>query len=98
MLKWKNISGTGNREPKGCDSWLEFYEENSGKLVKDCKVKGCTNKATVGAHVRKVKLRKNQDRSWYIVPLCTSCNQSKEEFELNADADPVPVNVQSRYE
>ncbi|MDR2700301.1 MAG: hypothetical protein LBC12_05790 [Nitrososphaerota archaeon] len=94
MLKWKNIIGTADRKPKsGYDSWLDFYEQNSGKSSKTCKVKGCTNKATVGAHVRKARLRKNQDRSWYIVPLCHSCTHIEDMFELNADASPVSVRL-----
>jgi hypothetical protein len=93
-LKWKNIAGTANRKPReGYETWLDFHEQNSGKKSKTCKVKGCTNKATIGAHVRKVKLRKNQDRSWYIVPLCKSCNQSKDEFELNVDASPISLRA-----
>ena len=32
------------------------------------------------------------DSSWYIVPLCSGCNQLEDEFELKCEVNPVKVN------
>lgn len=88
-MKWKNVNRTANRNvPDGYESWLDFYEKESGKSAKSCKVKYCTNDATDGAHVKKVD---SIDNSWYIVPLCRSHNHDRAEFELNSDTDPVKL-------
>lgn len=88
-MKWKNLNGTADRiVPSGYENWLDFYEQKSGKSAKNCKVKGCSNSADDGAHVKKVN---SSDNSWYIVPLCRSHNHDKEEFELNSDADPAKL-------
>jgi hypothetical protein len=91
-MLWKNIRGTGdNKPPEGCTNYLEFYEKESGHTTKICKVKGCTNGVEMGAHVKKVKLRSNQDNSWYVIPMCKACNKRDDEFELNVDACPVEI-------
>lgn len=88
-MYWKNVNKTANRTvPNGYESWLDFYEQNSGKSARVCKVKGCTSIATDGAHVKKVN---STDNSWYIVPLCRSHNHNGDEFELNSDADPAKL-------
>lgn len=88
-MKWKNINNTSDRRvPSGYNSWLDFYEQKSGKSAKVCKVKDCTSSAADGAHVKKVN---SSDNSWYIVPLCRSHNHDGDEFELNSDADPVRI-------
>lgn len=88
-MKWKNINGTADRKvPSGYKSWLDFYEQKSGKSAKICNVKYCTNTATDGEHVKKVN---SSDNSWYIVPLCREHNHDGDEFELNANASPVKV-------
>jgi hypothetical protein len=90
-MKYKNVRITvDDNPPKGYASFLEFHEKNRGP-TKICKVKGCTNEVEVGAHIKKVKLRKNQDPSWYIIPMCKACNQREDEFELNTDAFPVKI-------
>jgi hypothetical protein len=96
MIKWRIRAGTVGRVPRvGYESWLDFYEQNNvgGKTDKVCKVKGCCAMAVVGAVVVKVKLRRNQDRSWYIVPLCRKCSQKLDSFELDFDAFPVSLRL-----
>ena len=45
----------------------------------------------VGAHVQKVN---SNDKKWYIVPLCKSCNQKNEPFNVDDDMlVPVPSNM-----
>jgi hypothetical protein len=91
-MLWKNIHGMGDfKPPEGHTNFLEFYEKESGHSTKICKVKGCTNGAEMGAHIKKVKLRVNQDNSWYVIPMCKTCNCREDEFELNVDAFPVEI-------
>ena len=85
MVKVKNINGTSKdrySNPKGYSSWLDYWENNSIFVTLDkCACIGCSNKAKVGAHVRKT----NGDNKWYIVPLCYECNKNTEPFNVNED-------------
>ena len=66
---WKNKKGTGNRTCK-CRTWKDHWINYSGKSwPTTCSVEGCTNKATLGAHIYNSKV--NGER---IVPACDSCN------------------------
>ena len=79
-MKVKNIDGSSKapfkQPPQGYDSWIAYYKNmlnysDSKNLCCaniDCSKK---NKKIVGAHVRKVD---SNDKKWYIVPLCISCN------------------------
>ena len=46
-------------------------EANKGKKFGTCSCSDCIKSTTVGAHMQKVN---SSDKSWYIVPLCISCN------------------------
>lgn len=62
----------GSRQPTcGCKSWLDHWENNSGRKAGTCSASGCSEKATDGGHVQKVGVN---DDSWYIIPLCRACN------------------------
>jgi hypothetical protein len=90
-MRYKNVRVTGDDKPsEEYLSLLDFHEKNRGATA-ICKVKGCTNEAAVGSHVKKVKLRANQDPSWYIIPMCRTCHKREDEFELNTDAFPVKI-------
>jgi len=72
-MKVKNINGTSDSTCK-CDSWLTHWEKfNSAgqKVPTYCPVETCYKKPEVGAHVQKDS---TTDKSWYIIPLCNSCN------------------------
>lgn len=89
MTTVKNLNGTSNRKaPAGYSSWKEFWEDKTKRSFGTCSCSGCSNSAKHGSHVQKV----GTDRSWYIVPLCDSCNVGKKnvEFEVR-DADLVWV-------
>lgn len=92
MTKVKNLNGTSDNDPKkkGYSSWKSFWEDKTGREFSSCSCSGCLESASVGAHVQKVSL---DDRKWYIVPLCNSCNVSKKDevFEVRND-DLVAVN------
>ena len=64
-------------------------KKNGLRVVPSCGRLYCGDKAEVGAHVKKVS---SLDSSWYIVPLCSGCNQQEDEFELKCEVNPVKVN------
>lgn len=92
MVKVKNLNNTSDKQPKGYNTWLEFWESMTGKTADhcgatDCNVKGRSN--LVGAHVKKVGV--NDDRH-YITPLCRACNQRIDEFYVDTEL----VHAESR--
>ena len=50
----------------------------------------CWGRNLVGAHVQKAY---SSDQRWYIVPLCVSCNNRTDTFNVNATLEPVPSNL-----
>ncbi len=86
----KNINGTSRHNPPaGYNSWLEFWEAKDGRSNVDCSVLSCRGKAEVGAHVIRTDIPSN---NWYIIPLCTSCN-NKSSDEIMKIYDTRLVNV-----
>jgi hypothetical protein len=69
-MKVRNINGT-SQNTCSCGSWLKHWENHSHQKAGFCSSMYCGNKATDGAHVQKDT---PYDRSWYIIPLCRSCN------------------------
>lgn len=91
MTKVKNLNGTADNKPRnGCSTWKEFWETKTERKFGTCSCNGCLSRAEVGAHVQKVD---PNDKKWYIVSLCNSCNNSKngEVFEVR-DYDLVAAN------
>lgn len=89
-MKVKNVNGTSRFSPKG-GSWLDYWKEQKGKSATVCSAYGCWGTDLVGAHVQKVN---STDKCYYIVPLCRSCNQRNDEFEVDANLlVPVPSNL-----
>ena len=77
--EWTNVSGTSERSPKcRCGSWKKHWENFSPESWPcNCSVKGCKNRAVLGAHIRKNELRKE-----YIAPFCDSHNHASELLAL----------------
>lgn len=86
-MKVKNLHGTSGRVPDGYSSWLAFWEANAGQKASECHRFYCNNKDLLGAHVIKAD---SSDKSWYIIPLCQSCNKRTDEFWV--DGKLVKVN------
>lgn len=87
MIKVKNIHGTSKERystpPHGYSSWIDYWKKKSGFYFPDyCTCEDCLNKAEVGAHVIKVN---SDNRKWYIVPLCSSCNHKETSFNVDED-------------
>ncbi len=53
--------------PGGC---LNYWERETGRSARRCVIQGCSNDATVGAHIQLTR----GSGAVYIVPTCQSCN------------------------
>lgn len=89
-IKVKNIKGTGKNARHISGSWLEYWEEQSGRTSTRClayekdptrdngKVYICgKTQNLVGGHVKKIG---SSDNRWYILPICSSHNHLGDEF------------------
>jgi hypothetical protein len=87
----KNVNGSSRwPAPSGYTSWLDYWEKKSGKSVSICGAENCSKRNLVGAHVQKVY---GTDKKYYITPLCSSCNQRTDEFDVVWDLIPVPSDL-----
>lgn len=69
-IKIHNINGTSSNTCR-CGSWKQHWINQSGeRWPAYCSVIGCMERASVGAHVQKIR----GSQSWYIIPLCTHHN------------------------
>lgn len=90
---WKNKNGTSNRTCN-CGSWKQHWINYSNKKwPSKCSVLGCTNAATLGAHIINSSVSGE-----YIVPACDSCNKLSSEFNLEDEITLVPANKQKTCE
>lgn len=88
---WKNKSDTSEQTCE-CSSWKQHWLNYSGKAWPDtCSVRGCNNKASVGAHIYNTDRDVDGD---FIVPVCSSCGSSLDEFDLKACIKLVPAGKQ----
>lgn len=76
-VRVKNVVGSSKTSPKcaNCGTWIDHWFRFSGKATGDCRVKGCANKATVGAHVtRPIATQEELRTHHYIIPMCAEHN------------------------
>lgn len=68
--------------------YIRQWEEYKGRKAKGCANIRCANhnayEALEGAHVKKVG---SDDGSWYITPLCHSCNSSTNDDDMTVYED-----------
>lgn len=93
----KGSSKISTDPPKPYESWLSYWEDKANcrldpNIYYKCPACG---KATLrkdfdGCHVQKAN---SDDKSWYIVPLCSSCNHRTDTFDVNVKLVPVPSNL-----
>lgn len=87
----KNVIGSSKfAKPNGYSSWLDYWKAQTGENPYICSEVDCSNTGLVGAHVQKAY---GSDRNWYIVPLCSSCNQRTDIFNVCRTLVPVPSNL-----
>lgn len=87
----KNVAGSSRfPKPNGYSSWLAYWEAQTGQKAYYCSADNCLRTDLIGAHVQKAY---GVDKSWYIVPLCSSCNKRTDIFNVSATLVPVPSNL-----
>lgn len=85
---WLNKNATSNRTCT-CGTWKQHWINFSNKeWPKSCSVKGCTNNATLGAHVINKTVSGEK-----IVPMCSSCNSQSYEFSLKGATGIPSANI-----
>ena len=92
--KVRNIEGTSECSARGYDSWKEYYKggkrgHKSRPWPTQCRIHGCTKKATDGAHVE----RKDESGVW-IIPMCTEDNNPNNEDWMTVNAGTIAVQVE----
>ncbi len=92
MTLVKNVHGQSyDSPPKGCSSWLDYWEKQTGKKATRCGAINCkSNEQLFGAHVIKVN---SSDKKYYITPLCPKCNKRTDNFNVDTELVPVPSNL-----
>lgn len=88
MPRVKNLNGTAHKSCN-CSSWLAHWKKYSGSFLWGCSTLNCANEAEVGAHVKKTNEMTN-----YIIPLCRSCNNKAKEFTVGFNTTFAPANIQ----
>jgi hypothetical protein len=84
--------------PKPYGSWLSYWEDKAEFKLKEntqyeCPACGAATfrRDFDGCHVQNLSF---MDKSWYIVPLCSSCNHRTDSFNVdNVPLVPVPSNL-----
>ena len=83
MTKVKNVKGK-YKIPKGYDSWIDYWERNSGKTSSVCEKEGCAKtNDIVGGHVYK----QGDDENIYLIPICHVHNSDDYETYYNVPSD-----------
>lgn len=103
-MKVKNVNGSSSVSPKAPSpfkSWIEYWQKHSEITLERYsryKCPACKNhtygKDFHGSHV--TKYPGFIDKSWYILPLCQSCNNKRDEVFDIGDIDlliPMPSNL-----
>lgn len=87
-----NINGSSRYPaPLGYTSWLAYWNSHASHTAYRCGAADCHQLGNlVGAHVQKAF---GTDHNWYIVPLCSRCNQRTESFFVDEELVPVPSNL-----
>ena len=86
-IGWSNERGNGSRFCK-CDSWKKHWL-NSSKIPwpESCSVHDCSNTPTLGGHIINPNVTGER-----IVPICDSCNQLTNPFNLKGRIMLVSAN------
>jgi hypothetical protein len=90
LTKFMKIKSSANvQEACSCGSWLQHWEKFSGQHTWYCQVIACLNRDIVGA---RVQIAGDNDKSWYIYPLCKTHSKSSAELEVNDTFALVPAD------
>ena len=93
-----NLKGTGSKVCT-CGSWIVHWESFSGKIAKECTIKGCDEESVLGAHIKlygiEAKSKDGEDLSntHFIVPMCDSHNKRADVLILKKGVIVVKANI-----
>ena len=100
-MKIQNVKGSSKISsipPSEYSSWLYYWEQEANFILNPREPYECPScggsffrKDFDGCHVQKADNR--FDRKWYIVPLCSSCNQKNTILDIDVLLVPVPSNL-----
>ena len=89
----KNIGGTHDCSQTRYSSWREFYTAHvSRKWPDECRISGCTNEATHGAHVH-IKRRRG---AVFIIPMCAEHNNPSNDSWMKVNANTIAVRLDGK--
>lgn len=88
----RNISGTSKRPRCDCRTWIDHWYEETGSSRTTCAALGCSEPATVGAHVIDVT-RSNTPRQHWIIPTCHGCNMNRDDYQIK-NVELISANTQ----
>jgi hypothetical protein len=89
-IKARNINGTSSNTCT-CGSWLEHWKKFSNGAISYCSEQGCAMVDLVGAHVMKAD---ENDKKWYIIPLCSYHNRQKgHDIDVVVTTEFVPADT-----
>ena len=85
----KNLRGTSSKKlPAGFTSWFDVLVARSNWRPVMCLNIDCFNVATKGGHV----IKKNTDKTEYLVPICTSCNNEHDKEFYVDEIDLIAIH------
>lgn len=98
----ENVTGSSKvseKAPNPYTSWLNYWEVNANFVLNPNQLYECPacgksfyRKGFDGCHVQKAN--NIFDRKWYIVPLCSSCNQAVGTLDIgDVKMIPTPSNL-----
>lgn len=84
-----------NVENSSCDrngSWIQNWEQVTGRRARKCSFFGCGNDATVGGHLW---IKNKPKTHFYIAPICFYCNNSDSYYyqEMKIDVAYLKTSV-----
>ena len=89
-----HVVGSSKQKPSPQSSWVKYWLAHSGRQWPNtCQIKGCSNQATLGAHIY-IKRQGLQEN--FILPACIPCNNSAEEHYDGANTVYCKPNAGSR--
>jgi len=87
-MKVKNLNGTSDSPKCPCGNWLDHWKKYAHDKEPFCSVLSCPHEAEDGGHVQKI----DDDRTWYIIPLCHKHNMQRgQEIEVLDTLELIPA-------
>lgn len=89
----RNLRSTSHRACT-CGTWMDHWYNDTGSSRSTCSVLGCSNEASVGAHVLDMDGRAGWEE--WIVPMCHSHNHHSNDEEMWLDSRIILVSANTK--